>query len=162
MKHKKAKLCAILLFWLGLTGLQAQATVSASGGNAAGIGGSVSYSVGQVFYSTNNGTNGSVAQGVEQAFEITNFTGIDTPKGITLQYSAFPNPTSGFLKLKVEDFNIENLFYQLYDMSGKLIEYKMVKGNETIIVMSQLVPATYFLKVIQHTKEVKSFKIIKN
>jgi hypothetical protein len=57
---------------------------------------------------------------------------------------------------------MENLFYQLYDMSGKLLEYKMVKENETIIVMSQLVPATYFLKVIQNTKEVKSFKIIKN
>ena len=162
MKHKKAKLSAVLLFWLGITGLQAQATVSTTGGNASGIGGSVSYSVGQVFYTTNLGTNGSVAQGVQQAFEITNLTGIEAPRGITLQYSAFPNPTSGFIKLKVEDFNTENLFYQLYDMSGKLLEYKMVKDNETIIVMSQLVPATYFLKVIQNTKEVKSFKIIKN
>ena len=162
MKHKKAKLSAVLLFWFGLAGLQAQAVIPATGGNASGIGGSVSYSVGQVFYTTNLGTNGSVAQGVQQAFEITNLTGIETPRGITLQYSAFPNPTSGFLKLKVEDFNTENLFYQLYDMSGKLLEYKMVKDNETIIVMSQLVPATYFLKVIQNTKEVKSFKIIKN
>ena len=162
MKHKKAKLSSVLLFWLGLTGLQAQGVVPSTGGNASGNGGSVSYSVGQVFYTTNLGTNGSVAQGVQQAFEITDLTGIETPTGITLQYSAFPNPTSGFLKLKVEDFNTENLFYQLYDMSGKLLEYKMVKDNETIIVMSQLVPATYFLKVIQNTKEVKSFKIIKN
>jgi len=162
MKHKKAKLSAVLLFWLGLAGLQAQAVIPATGGNASGIGGLVSYSVGQVFYTTNRGTNGSVAQGVQQAFEITDLTGIETPRGITLQYSAFPNPTSGFLKLKVEDFNMENLFYQLYDMSGKLLEYKMVKENETIIVMSQLVSATYFLKVIQNTKEVKSFKIIKN
>lgn len=162
MKHKKAKLSAVLLFWLGLTALQAQAAVSATGGNASGIGDSVNYSVGQVFYTTNRGTNGSVAQGVQQALEITNLTGIETPGDITLNYSAFPNPTSGFLRLKVEDFNLENLFYQLYDMSGKLLEYKMVKGNETIISMSQLVPATYFLKVIQNTKEVKSFKIIKN
>ena len=162
MKHKKAKLSAVLLFWLGLTGLQAQAVIPAIGGDYIGSGGSVSYSVGQAFYITNRGTNGSVAQGVQQAFEITDLTGIESPRGITLQYSAFPNPTSGFLKLKVEDFNMENLFYQLYDMSGKLLEYKMVKGNETIIVMSQLMPATYFLKVIQNTKEVKSFKIIKN
>jgi hypothetical protein len=162
MKHKKAKLSAVLLFWLGLTGLQAQAVVSATGGNASGIGGSVNYSVGQVFYTTNRGTNGSEAQGVQQAYEITDLTGIETPSEITLKYTAFPNPTTNFLKLKVGDLKMENLFYQLYDMSGKLLEYKMVKDNETIISMSQLVPATYFLKVIQNTKEVKSFKIIKN
>jgi hypothetical protein len=162
MKHKKAKLSAVLLFWLGLTGLQAQAVVSATGGNASGIGGSVNYSVGQVFYTTNRGTNGSEAQGVQQAYEITDLTGIETPSEITLKYTAFPNPTTNFLKLKVGGLKMENLFYQLYDMSGKLLEYKMVKDNETIISMSQLVPATYFLKVIQNTKEVKSFKIIKN
>jgi hypothetical protein len=59
MKHKKAKLSAVLLFWLGITGLQAQATVSTTGGNASGIGGSVSYSVGQVFYTTYSGTKWS-------------------------------------------------------------------------------------------------------
>jgi len=162
MKHRKKKLSAVLLFWIGLTGLQAQGVIPTTGGNASGNGGSVSYSVGQVFYKTNRGTNGSVAHGVQQAFEISNLTGIETPKGITLQYSVFPNPTSGFLKLKVEDFNTENLFYQLYDMNGKLLEYKKVKDNETIIVMSQLVAATYILKVIKNSKEVKSFKVIKN
>jgi hypothetical protein len=162
MKHKKAKLCAVFLIWYGLTGLQAQTTVSAAGGKVLGIGGSVSYSVGQVFYTTNQGTNGSLAQGVQQAFEITNLTGIESSRYITLQYSAFPNPTTGFLKLKVQDFNTENLIYQLFDISGKLLEYNKVKDNETIIDMSQLVPSTYFLKIIQNTKDVKSFKIIKN
>ena len=47
-------------------------------------------------------------------------------------------------------------------MNGKLIESKKVENNETSIVMSNLVPATYFLKVIQDNKEIKTFKIIKN
>ncbi len=70
MKYKNLKLSAILLLGLGLTGLQAQTSVNATGGNASGSGGSASYSVGQVVYTTHTGTNGSVAQGVQQPFEI--------------------------------------------------------------------------------------------
>lgn len=70
MRNKKLKLSALLLLGLGLTGLQAQESVNATGGNASGSGGSASYSVGQVVYTTNTGTNGTVAQGVQQPFEI--------------------------------------------------------------------------------------------
>jgi len=75
MKHKRLKLCALLLFGLGLTGLQAQESVNAAGGNASGSGGTVSYTVGQVVYTTKTGTNGSVAEGVQQAYEISDPTG---------------------------------------------------------------------------------------
>ena len=105
MKYKKLKLSTVLLLGLGLTGLQAQTAIPATGGNVSGTGGSVSYSVGQVVYTTNTGgANGSVAQGVQQPFEISVVTGIDEANGITLQCSAYPNPTTDFLKLKVENF----------------------------------------------------------
>ena len=162
MRNKKLKLSAVLLFGLGLTGLQAQETIPATGGNASGSGGSASYSVGQVIYTTNTGTNGSVAQGVQQPFEISEVTGIEQAKGINLNCSAYPNPTTDFLMLKVENYDKENLSYQLYDISGKLLENKKVTGTETSIVMSNLVPATYFVKVTEGNKEVKTFKIIKN
>ncbi|MGI6479933.1 MAG: T9SS type A sorting domain-containing protein [Salinivirgaceae bacterium] len=47
-------------------------------------------------------------------------------------------------------------------MNGKLLLNEKITGNQTSIVMSNLVPATYFVKVIQGSKEVKTFKIIKN
>jgi hypothetical protein len=47
-------------------------------------------------------------------------------------------------------------------MNGKLLESKKITGNQTSIVMSNLVPATYFVKVTESNKEVKTFKIIKN
>ncbi len=50
MRHKRLKLSAIFLLGLGLTGLQAQEPIPATGGNASG-----SYSVGQVVYTTNTG-----------------------------------------------------------------------------------------------------------
>lgn len=161
MRHKRLKLSAVLLLGLGLTGLQAQESVPATGGNASGSGGSVSYSVGQVVYTTNTGTNGSVAQGVQQAFEISVVTAIEQAKGINLSVSAYPNPTNDYLTLSIGEFDISNLSYQLYDMNGKLLQNAKITGNQTSIVMSNLVPANYFVKVVQGNKEVKTFKIIK-
>jgi hypothetical protein len=162
MRHKKLKLSAVLLLGLGLTGLQAQTSVNATGGNASGSGGSASYSVGQVVYTTHTGTSGSVEQGVQQPFEISVVTGIEEAKGINLSVTAYPNPTTDYLQLKVESEKLKDLSFQLYDMNGKLLQSEKITGNQTSIAMSSLVPATYFVKVIQGNKEVKTFKIIKN
>lgn len=162
MRHKKLKLSAVLLLGLGLTGLQAQESVNATGGNASGSGGSASYSVGQAAYQTHTGTNGSVAQGVQQPYEISVVTAIEEAKGINLSVSAYPNPTTDYLTLEIKKFEYSNLHFQLYDISGKLLQSEKISGNQTIIVMSNLVPATYFVKVVQGNKEVKTFKVIKN
>jgi hypothetical protein len=162
MRHKRLKLSAVLLLGLGLTSLQAQESVNATGGNASGSGGSASYSIGQVVCQTHTGTSGSVAQGVQQPYEISVVTGLEEAKGITLTVSAYPNPTTDYLTLEVKEFELSNLNFQLYDMSGKLLQNEKIAGNQTSIVMTNLVPATYFIKVIQRNKVVKTFKIIKN
>jgi hypothetical protein len=54
---------------LGL--VHAQESINASGGEATGSEGTVSYSVGQVFYSTfSDQGNGSISEGVQQNLEI--------------------------------------------------------------------------------------------
>jgi hypothetical protein len=156
------KYLLVHLFVLGLTRLQAQEATITTGSNASGSGGSVSYSIGQMVYTTNTGINGSMAQGVQQPFEISLVTGLEEAEGISLQCSVYPNPTTDYLVLKVENFDKENLSYQLIDINGKPIENKNITGNETNIIMSDLVPATYFLKVTLNNKEVKTFKIVKN
>ena len=163
MRHKRLKLSALLFLGLGLTGLQAQTSVNATGGNASGSGGSASYSVGQLAYTTNTGTNGSVAQGVQQAFEISVVTGLEEAKGINLSVSAYPNPTTDYLTLEVKDVELLNLHFQMYDMNGKLLQNEKLTGTETQINMNSLPPATYFINVVnQKNKKVQSFKIIKN
>ena len=161
MRHKQLKLCALLLLGLGLTGLQAQESVNVTGGKASGSGGSASYSVGQVVYTTNIGTNGSVAQGVQQPYEISVVTGIEQAKGINHSVTAYPNPTTDYLTLEVKDFELSNLNFQLYDMQGKLLQNEKISDNQTSIAMGNLVPATYFVKITQGNSEVKIFKIIK-
>ncbi|MCD4833850.1 MAG: T9SS type A sorting domain-containing protein [Bacteroidales bacterium] len=162
MKNK-LKLSLVILLFLGLNNIQAQETIPTTGGEASGGGGSASYTVGQVFYTVNVGTNGnSIAQGVQQPYEISVVTGIYEAKDINLSVSAYPNPTTNYLTVKVENYETENLTLQLYDMQGKLLQSEKITGNQTSIVMSNFVPATYFVKIIQGNKEVKVFKIIKN
>jgi hypothetical protein len=161
MRYKRLKLSAVLLLGLGLTGLQAQESVNATGGKASGSGGSASYSVGQVVYQTHAGTNGSVAEGVQQPFEISVVSAIEESIGINLSVLAYPNPATNYLTLEVKEFDLSNLSFQLYDMNGKLLQSEKITDNQTSIVMSNLVPATYFVKVVQGNKEVKTFKIIK-
>ena len=162
MKQKKLRLSVILLLGLGLSGLQAQEAIPAAGGNASGTGGSGSYSVGLVVYQASSGTNGSVTAGVQQPYEISLVIGIEEAVGINLAVSAFPNPTTDYLILEVKDFDIKTLSFQLYDMNGKLLQNEKIKDVQTSIVMSNLVPSIYFVKVIQGNKEIKTFKIIKN
>jgi hypothetical protein len=158
----KMKIICFLLFIWGSAICFAQQSVSSAGGEARGAGGTVSYSVGQVVYITNTSTTGSIAQGVQQPYEISFVSGIEEAKGINLICSAYPNPAADFLTLKVENYNIEYLSYGLYDVNGKLLEHKIIEGNETSINMSILAPASYFLKVTQNNKEIRTFKIVKN
>jgi hypothetical protein len=165
---KKLKKLAIIFFLSILANaIQAQEVIPASGGNASGSGGTVSYSVGQVVYTTNTGTNGSVAQGVQQPYEISVVTGIENSMKINLTCTAYPNPATTHLTLKIETTENENLSYQLYDVSGKLLENKRVEANETTIYMGHRPVATYLLKVVQTNQasspiEIKTFKIVKN
>ena len=162
MLNKKVKLSALLLLGFGLTGLQAQEAIPATGGNGSGSGGSVSYTVGQIVYTTNTGTNGSSAQGVQQPFEISVVTGIPEAKDISLEIIVYPNPAQDFIMLKIKNYDVQNLIYQLYDNNGSLLQDNKVEGSETNIVMSNYIPAVYFLKVADNNKVIKIFKIIKN
>ncbi len=165
MRRKRLKLCIVFLLGIGLTvNLQAQEAIPATGGNASGSGGSVSYTIGQVFYSTSTGTNGSVAEGVQQPYEISVVVGvgIEQAKDINLICTVYPNPTTDLLTLEVEILENENLSFQLYNMMGKLLISKKLIDIKTTISMAHLAPATYFLRVTNNQEVVKTFKIIKN
>jgi hypothetical protein len=159
MNYKKIKLSAFLLV-IGLTA-QAQQANPATGGDATGIGGSVAYSVGQIVYTTHTGTTGSVAQGVQQPYEISVVLGIENSL-IDLDISAYPNPTTHHLTLSIGNDISETLHFQLCDLSGKIIERRKISNRTETIHMENLATGPYFLKVSNANNEVKIFKIIKN
>jgi hypothetical protein len=164
MNHPNLKICVVLLFNIGFTGLQAQKAIPAAGGEASGNGGSVSYSVGQVVYTAITSSAGTVTQGVQQPYEILEVTGIDNAKFINLKVTAYPNPTTDFLMLQVDEAYWDlgqAMKYHLFDMNGKLLDSELLESKETSIKMNDLGPAVYFLKIVQQEEEIKIFKIIK-
>ena len=160
MKHKKT-ITSVAFLLLGLGGLHPQESVNASGGDATGSGGTIAYSIGQVVYTTHTGSTGSVAQGVQHAYEI--FTVGIKETELSISLTAFPNPTMDNLTLQINDYNNEKLSYQLFDMQGKQLSSGQVTAQQTQIKMNSLPSATYFINLVnQENKKVQSFKIVKN
>jgi hypothetical protein len=161
MKKERFKISGFFIVALCFTGsLQAQTSVNASGGDASGSGGTVAYSVGQVVYTSNTASTGTVDQGVQHAYEI--YTVGIKEIALNISLTAFPNPTTENLTLQISDYNNEKLSYQLFDMQGKALSEGQIVGPQTLINMNGLPRATYFVDVLnQENKKIQSFKIIK-
>lgn len=144
-----------------ITSSYSQQSVVATGGTGVGTGGSSSYSIGQITYTGLSGSNGSVLQGVQQAYEIITL-GNDEFTGIKLMMTAYPNPTTDLLNLIVVNDKQNDLSYNLYDINGKIVSKKSkITTSETSISMQELNQGIYFLSVSDSNKTIKTFKIIK-
>lgn len=82
MKINKLYFLIIFIIIISIPKTYSQENVAVSGGNATGSGGSSSYSVGQITYTSQTGSGGNVTLGVQQPYEIVtlgkdNFTEIN-------------------------------------------------------------------------------------
>jgi len=160
MNRKRIVSCILFLTVIGLNQIFAQENINSTGGKAAGANGTVTYSVGQTVFNTSSSATGTVSEGVQQPYEIFITTGIELTR-INLHLNVFPNPTTNILNLTVENYENE-LSYQLFNIDGKMLKYEKIDSKETQIEMLDLLPASYFIRVIEKGQIVKSFKIIKN
>ncbi len=154
-------LVCLALAVLGSAFSYAQQAVSAAGGNAKGSGGNVSFTSGQTSYTSLASNSGTVAEGVQMPFEIHIVTNLDPAREITLECEAYPNPASDYLILKIHREQIENMRYQLIDLNGKVLEEAFIGDAETIITLKHHKPTNYFLKILDNSAEVMTFKITK-
>lgn len=162
MRKKVLKAFMLVFLCLVISTLNAQETIVSSGGNASGDGGSVSYSIGQAVYSSYNGNEGSITEGVNHPFEIFINTAINELNGISLSVSAYPNPTTNFLTLKIDGFEYDRYSYYLYNLDGRLLDNKKIESSESNIDMSNYRPASYILKITKGNNKIKVFTITKN
>ena len=150
----------MLLLILKLTGVTAQEAILTSGTDATGTGGSVAYSVGQIAYTSEEGSSGSLTQGVQQSYEISIFTGVENKK-IGLEISAFPNPTKNHLTITINNMELSNLTFQIFDASGRFLQKKKITDNHTTVNLRHYSSGTYFIKISKGNVELKNFKIVK-
>lgn len=151
----------ILFLLVGLGRLQAQEVMSSSGGDLSGDNGSISFSVGQVFYTTHTGSTGTVSEGVQQPYEIFVVTGINEYPESEVELDLYPNPSNGFAKLRIKNHDPESLTYELWNTNGTMVLKNQVVQEETVLDLEKLPPSVYYLQILNSTSIIKTFKIIK-
>lgn len=63
-------------------------------------------------------------------------------------FSVFPNPGTNQVRLKVSDFNPDTgMFYYLMDATGRVLNSRQVRAEETEISLKELPAGRYFLRV---------------
>jgi hypothetical protein len=161
MKRNKPYFFILLITIISFAKSYSQQSVTASGGNAAGTGGSSSYSIGQTTFTSQTSSGGLITLGVQQPYEIVTL-GNDDFTEINLLMSAYPNPTTDLLTLVVSDDKWTDLSYQLFDINGKIVsKLQKMTTSETSVSMQELQQGIYFLAVNSENKTIKTFKIIK-
>ncbi|QBZ99050.1 T9SS type A sorting domain-containing protein [Flavobacterium sangjuense] len=152
----------VLIFLAASTFTYSQNNTTSSGGQANGSGGSASYSVGQVVYNMQSGSNGNIIQGVQQPFEIMVLSNPDF-QPINLVFKVAPNPAAEVLYLTSdENFDLTNVNYALFDSTGKISRHTIPVNQQTqAIPMENLPQGFYILTVSKNNQVLKSFKIIK-
>ena len=147
-----------LFFFTNL--LFSQENIATSGGNATGSGSS-SYTIGQLFTTTNVSNTGSVLQGAQQSIELFTLTN-PNEKSFALEATTFPNPTKDNVILSISNIEIEKVDFSIYDIHGRLLKKGTTQTRLTTINIQTFPTGIYLLKVHHHKKQLKVFKIIKN
>jgi hypothetical protein len=151
----------ILLSAIALPGIWAQDAVLSSGGDATATLGSVSFSVGQVAYTSQSSQSGVVSAGVQQPIEL--FTVGNTEPFADMTIGIYPNPTKDKLILEISDDYPEDgqQSYLLYDLYGKLLLQERIVSKSVIVPLDRYTDGMYLLKVSHNDRIFKTFKVIK-
>ncbi len=121
---------------------------------------SLSWTLGEPVIETYSQGSTVLTQGFQQPILIS--VSIYENPELNFDISAFPNPTSDFLNVVISNGTYDNMAYFLFDVTGKLIDSRQIVSEQTEILFSHLPVATYYVKIIEKNKELKTFKIIKN
>lgn len=157
MKRTIGSIIVLLLCALHVQGQQQ--VVSSAGNFHSNVSGSISWTLGELAVETLTTASNILTQGFQQS-RLT-VTGIGDIPALDFEIVVFPNPASDHLIIRTDKEQIENLFYQLYDLSGKIILQDKFRETETTIPVNHLRSAVYLLRIIEGNRQVRSFKIVK-
>lgn len=161
MQLRKLFITGFLICELFLVG-RTQSVLVSGGGDLISPEGSASYSIGQLFYASTITNKGTITETIQFPYEIESIITGNEFSNIKLEVSAYPNPVSKTLFLKIKQPIISNLNYQLYDQSGKLLESKKIKEQLMSLSLEAYGSETFLLQISQNKQTVKTFKIVKN
>ena len=151
-----------LLLFAGMAA--AQSAIVPLGGDAQGDGGSVSYTVGQIASQTATNSDGSVsvAEGVQQPYEILT-VGVDDYPQIALNAKVYPNPTENLAQLRLNGLEIPTEGFRaiLFDGNGKRLQNFSVVDDITSFQIGQYATGIYYLELRDDQRILKTFKVVR-
>ncbi|MCT4628505.1 T9SS type A sorting domain-containing protein [Winogradskyella sp.] len=152
---KKILLCfAIMGFTFQLS---AQENVLSAGNESESSNGKVTYSVGLIHFKEATGTGGSSSTGTQIPFEVSEVLKVEAFKNLVTK--VFPNPTDNFLNIHLN--SVDNLEYQLIDLSGRKVTSGELNKLESKIELSSLETSIYILNIMKNNSIISSYKISK-
>lgn len=147
-------LFGVLASWVPLLAQQAIAPV---GGSTAGL----TYTVGQVAYTSATNDDLAIMAGVQQPYEIYELVSatesFDLPK-----FEVFPNPASDQVHIHYELPASEEWQYQLTDMQGQLLDTSPLQASKTQVLLDTYPAGVYLLTIQAEDRLLATYKIIKN
>lgn len=134
---------------------EAQISNNASGNDIYSQYGSISYSVGELFY-VQKGTEYTVTEGIQNGFTIH-----PSHNKTNIKVTVYPNPTSDFIFFKVQDLYFDNLSYKIFNNNGKELLNGTIQNINTSVSLNHLPPSVYLCKIYRKQSEILTYQIIK-
>jgi len=151
-----------LLFFISISpNVLAQFSVNASGGDIVNSGeGSVSFSIGQIAYSSIASEDGEFHEGVQQAIETLQTSGLDDLNAVN-EFKLFPNPASSNAFIKVKNGDYKQFSYQIRNCTGQIIKGFSFNNNpEQKIGLSHYPNGIYLITILENNRIHSTQKLI--
>ncbi len=118
------------------------------------------WSVGELQTETYSAATNILTQGFHQGtYSVSTF--VQQP-ALMFNISAFPNPATDFINLKIDNDAISEIQFTITDFSGKVLQKGKILDKLSLLDFSTYATDAYFLSITQNNQFLKSFKILKN
>lgn len=159
---KSLYLFTVLFFFVNISTLYAQQGFSITSADLTNNIGSISYSIGLLRYQNYSNSELLISDGVQQPFEIqSSFKFEESKSEIELYCKVFPNPSSDFVHLTIENYVLEDVLYILTDQIGQTKRSGKIINNKTTFNISGLPSGMYLLKIWTKNTKITTYKILK-
>ena len=121
-----------------------QESISSSGDYHSNSTGSLSSTVGEISTETYSSSNAILTQGQQQHFY--DFTSIEE-RSSSFNFSAYPNPVSDLMNIKIENFKEGDLLISMYSIEGKLMFQEKMNSDLHQIHLNKYSPSNYLITI---------------
>lgn len=141
--------------------VSAQDGVVPTGADASGVGGSVSYTIGQIDYLNATGTGGSLNQGIQQPATVGGVGAINEDK---IFVSVYPNPTWDNINIQFLDETLlqDDAFYEICNLLGEVVSQGKIYASVSTLSIEDFRSGGYILKLYTENSILQTYHIIKN